>query len=253
MIWLVLNGSAWAQASPDMEQIGIRNINPDSPGLLTTGIDAEILIGKAEARMFEQNVQLSANPTLRSLVERVGQTLARNSDLRLPLTIRVIVPDERNVFAFPGGWMYVTTGLIRAASTESELAAALSQGIAHVAARHAVERHGRAAFSPGLGVFSRAETREADLLGIQYLYKAGYDPAAAIRMLQTLEIQSRVGGSISSFPVFNSYMPIVDSQTHPPVSSRVENLERAMSTFPSGPEVVLTSSEFVQMRTQLSR
>jgi predicted Zn-dependent protease len=257
MACVVMKGAVSAQTFTGLEQIGIRDIN--SRGVVhVLSIDEEIAIGKSVAREFETSIQVSADSTVQRLIERVGRTLAANSDVRIAITTKVIVSDDRNAFALPGGWIYVTTGLIRAASAESELAAALSQGIAHVAARHAVERLGSTAFR---GAGSRnTETSEADFLGIQYLFKAGYDPIAAIRMLQTLEIQGGFGRSITAPSASDSYMPTAHAQTsailfqtHPPISRRVESLERAISMLPSRSEHVITSDEFDRARTTLSR
>src|SRR5215813_4868768 len=122
----------------DIENIGNRNINKGSINFIS--LDREIAMGRQLAAEIERQVKLNEDPTINEYVNRVGQNLVRNSDAKVPFTIKVVESDEINAFALPGGFFYVNTGLILAADDESELAGVMAHEIAHVAARHATEQ-----------------------------------------------------------------------------------------------------------------
>src|SRR5215467_7059937 len=182
----------------DIENIGIRDINKRSINFIS--LDREIALGRELARQVEQESRLVGDPVINDYVNRVGQNIVRNSDAKLPFTIKVIDSDEINAFALPGGFFYVNTGLILAADDEAELAGVMAHEIAHVAARHGTEQVSKgqlwqyaslpliflggpvgfaireiSGFAMPLSFlkFSRDAEREADLLGMQYQYAAG--------------------------------------------------------------------------------
>jgi predicted Zn-dependent protease len=203
-------------------------------------------------------------------VNRIGQNLVRNSDAKVPFTIKVVDSDEINAFALPGGFFYVNTGLITAADNEAELAAVMGHEIAHVCARHGTENAAKGTIAnvasiplimlggpAGMGArqaaqlivpleflhFSRKNEAEADYLGLQYMYKAGYDPSAFVSMFEKLEAKERAKpGSISKL-----------FSTHPPTPDRIEmtkkNIEQVLS---DREQYVLNTAEFDQIKARLA-
>src|SRR5581483_2964178 len=146
--------------------------------------------------------RLIEDPVITEYVNRVGQNLVRNSDAQVPFTIKVIDSDEVNAFALPGGFFYVNTGLILAADTEAELAGVMAHEIAHVAARHGTRNASKAELANWMslpliflggpiGFGARGAEREADYLGLQYMYKAGYDPQAFVDFFEKIEAKEK--------------------------------------------------------------
>jgi predicted Zn-dependent protease len=204
-------------------------------------------------------------------VNRVGQNLVRNSDARVPFTIKVIDSDEVNAFALPGGFFYVNSGLILRAQEESELAGVMAHEISHVTARHGTKNAtkgelmqmatiplmllgpvGWAGYGlyEGLNIaipltylkFNRDSEREADFLGLQYMYKAGYDPNAYVTFFERIQAdEKRRPGTI----------PRVFS-THPPTPERIENAQKEIARIlPARPEYIVTTSEFDSVKGRL--
>ncbi len=206
----------------DPDAIGERDVGK---GLNWYSIEKEIAMGKAYAMEIERVARIVDDPIIAEYVNRVGQNLVRNSDCKVPVTIKVIDTEEPNAMALPGGFFYVNTGLITLAENESELAGVMGHEIAHIAARHGTRQATRAGLTnlatiplifmggwTGFGIrqaasvaiplgfltFSRAFEREADLLGLQYMYKAGYDPNGFVDFFERLEsLEKRKPGTIS--------------------------------------------------------
>ena len=252
----------------DVEAIGNRKVGK-GPNFYS--LEKEIALGKQLAQEVERSSKLIDDPVVTEYVNRVGQNLARNSDARVPFTIKVIDSDEVNAFALPGGFFYVNSGLILRAQEESELAGVMAHEISHVAARHGTKNAtkgqilqlatiplillgpaGLAGYGlyEGLNValpvtflkFSRDAEREADFLGLQYMYKAGYDPNAYVTFFERIQAdEKRRPGTIPK--VFS---------THPPTPERIANAQKEIARIlPNRPEYIVTTSEFNNVKERL--
>src|SRR5712692_7901652 len=252
----------------DVEAIGNRKVGK---GVNFYSLEKEIALGKQLAQEVERSSKLIDDPIVTEYVNRVGQNLVRNSDARVPFTIKVIDSDEVNAFALPGGFFYVNSGLILRAQEESELAGVMAHEISHVTARHGTKNAtkgemmqlatiplmllgpvGWAGYGlyEGLNIaipltylkFSRDSEREADFLGLQYMYKAGYDPNAFVTFFERIQADDkRRPGTI----------PRVFS-THPPTPERIENAQKEIaSILPARQEYIVTTSEFDSVKGRL--
>ena len=252
----------------DVEAIGNRKVGK-GPNFYS--LEKEIALGRQLAQEVERSSKLIDDPVVTEYVNRVGQNLVRNSDARVPFTIKVIDSDEVNAFALPGGFFYVNSGLILRAQEESELAGVMAHEISHVAARHGTKNAtkgqilqlatiplillgpaGLAGYGlyEGLNValpvtflkFSRDAEREADFLGLQYMYKAGYDPNAYVTFFERIQAdEKRRPGTIPK--VFS---------THPPTPERIANAQKEIARIlPNRPEYIVTTSEFNNVKERL--
>lgn len=252
----------------DVEQIGNRDVGK---GLNLYSLEKEIAIGKQLAQEIERSARLVDDPVVIEYVNRVGQNLVRNSDARVPFTIKVIDDDSINAFALPGGFFYVNSGLILRADEESEMAGVMAHEIAHVTARHGTKNATRGQltqlamipamiFLPGgwagYGIyqginflipigflkFSRDAEREADFLGLQYMYKAGYDPNSYVSFFEKIQGEERRRpGSIPT--AFSS---------HPPTPERIQNTQKEIAeVLPTRNEYIVSTSEFDMVKARL--
>src|SRR5690242_16292621 len=218
----------------DPEEIGNRNVDK---GVNFYSIEKEIALGKQVAQEVERSAKIIDDPVIAEYVNRVGQNLVRNSDAKVPFTIKVLDSEEVNAFALPGGFFFVNSGLILKADNEAELAGVMAHEIAHVAARHGTRQATRGtiinyasiplifmggwtgyAIRQGAGLaiplgfltFSRGFEKEADYLGLQYLYKTGYDPTAFVDFFEKIQsMEKKKPGSISK--VFSTH-PMTDDR-----------------------------------------
>ena len=255
----------------DVDAIGNRKMGGKGLGDWYS-LDKEIRMGKQFAQQVEASVKLVQDPVVNEYVNRIGQNLVRNSDAQVPFTIKVVDSDEVNAFALPGGFFYVNSGLVLAADEEAELAGVMAHEIAHVAARHATRQMTRGnwanlatlplIFVPmGAGAyyglqaatgllvpatfmkFSRSFEAEADYLGLQYMYKSGYDPQAFISFFEKIQAQEKKKpGSLAK--AFAS---------HPQTPDRIENSQKEIATIlPSRDQYVVSTSEFDQVKARLA-
>lgn len=256
----------------DPSQIGKRNINSGTDkffGWLGGSKEKEAALGRQLATEVEQQTKLVDDPVINEYVNRVGQNVVLHSDAKVPFTIKVIDTDEVNAFALPGGYFFVNKGLILAADNESELAGVMAHEIAHVAARHAMENQGKASAmnygmlagmifgggiisnvlyngggilgSLGMLKFSRGAEEEADRLGVQYLYAAGYDPNGMATMFEKLASQNKKKpGAVAR--MFSS---------HPQPTNRREASIALVARFPEREEYVISTSEFQRVKNRL--
>src|SRR5579872_4824498 len=250
----------------DPDQIGNRNV---SGHVNFYSREKEIALGQQLATEVERQAKIINDPVISEYVNRVGQNLVRNSDAKVPFTIKVIDSEEVNAFALPGGFFFVNSGLILKADNEAELAGVMSHEIAHVAARHGTRQATRGEIAnlstiplifmggwTGYGIrqaasilvpvgflkFSRAAEKEADLLGLEYMYKAGYDPTAFVDFFEKIEtLEKRKPGTMAK--VFS---------THPMTDDRVRAAQKNIQNYlVAKPEYVVTTSEFNDVKNRL--
>ena len=255
-------------AKKDVEAIGERDVGK---GVNFYSIEKEIAMGKRMAQDVERHSKIVDDPVIAEYVNRVGQNLVRNSDAKVPFTIKLIDSADVNAFALPGGFFFVNSGLMLRADSESELAGVMAHEIAHVAARHGTRQATKGqlvqiASIPllfiggwtGYGIyqassflipmtflkFSRGMESEADFLGVQYLYKAGYDPTSFIDFFEKmLADEKRRPGTMSK--LFRS---------HPPHGSRIRKTQKNIDQLlPSKSEYVVNTSEFLQVKARLEQ
>lgn len=255
-------------AKEDVSQIGERGVGK---AVNFYSLEKEIQLGRQLAAEIEQNAKIVDDPVIAEYVNRVGQNLVRNSDARVPFTIKVIDSDEVNAFALPGGYFYVNTGLIELAQDEAELAGVMAHEIAHVAARHGTRSATRSQLMQyasipllfiggwaGYGVqqaanfalpmtllkFSRQFEKDADFLGVQYLYKTGYDPASMVQFFERLKArQKKQPNAIAR--AFSS---------HPLTKDRIKAVQKTINELlPEQREYAVTSSEFEDVKARLAK
>ncbi len=255
--------------NPDM--IGKRNINTGIIAKMSGSTEKEVRQGREAAAEVDRQAKFVDDPLITEYVNRVGQNIVLHSDAKVPFTIKVIDSDEVNAFALPGGFFYVNKGLLLAADNEAELAGVMAHEIAHVAARHAVENQAKASLleyaalgasifiggipgmiyqnTAGIGLlgifmkFSRGAEEEADKLGVQYMYAAGYDPGAMATMFEKLEAKNK------KKPGFISRA----FATHPAPPDRRTAALALAARFPEHEEYVISSSEFQRVKNRLLR
>ena len=251
----------------DPDQIGNRNV---SGKVNFYSIEKEMALGKALAAEVEKQAKIITDPVIAEYVNRVGQNLVRNSDAKVPFTIKVIDSEEVNAFALPGGYFFVNSGLILKADNEAELAGVMAHEIAHVAARHGTRQATRGEiaqlatipliFVPGgwttYGIyqasnvlvpigflkFSRAFESEADMLGLEYMYKAGYDPTSFVDFFEKIEtLEKRKPGTMAK--IFS---------THPMTDDRIVAAQKNIQNYlKAKPEYLVTTSDFNDVKHRL--
>jgi hypothetical protein len=258
----------------DPTMIGKRNINKGiwSGGILgAKGIESEVRLGRQLAAEVDKEAKFIDDPIITEYVNRVGQNIVLHSDAKVPFTIKVIDSDEVNAFALPGGFFYVNKGLILAADNEAELAGVMAHEIAHVCARHAMENEAKmramnigllagillggpilsnvlyngGGLLEGLSVlkFTRAAEAEADRLGVQYMWAAGYDPNAMATMFEKLEAKNKKKpGTLAKM-----------FMDHPAPADRRASAIALAARFPEREEYVISSSEFNRVKNRLLR
>jgi predicted Zn-dependent protease len=257
-----------AGSKDDVNAIGNRDVGK---GLDFYSLEHEIALGKQLAQQVDRSAKFIDDPVVVEYVNRVGQNLVRNSDARVPFTIKVIDSDVVNAFALPGGFFYVNSGLILHADEEAELAGVMAHEIAHVCARHGTKQATKGeiaqlamipamifipytwagyAIYQGMNFmipltflkFTRDEERQADFLGLQYMYKAGYDPNAFVSFFEKVEaIEKKQPGTIPK--IFSD---------HPPTPDRVESIQKEIATIlPARDEYIVSTSEFDSVKARL--
>ena len=251
----------------DPDAIGDRDVGK---GVNFYSLEKEIALGKQLAQEVERQAKIVDDPVIAEYVNRVGQNLVRNSDAKVPFTIKVLDSEEVNAFALPGGFFFVNTGLMLKADTEAELAGVMSHEIAHVAARHGTKQATKAeliniasiplifmggwtgyAIRQGAGLaiplgflqFTQGAEREADYLGLQYMYKAGYDPTAFVDFFEKIQtLEKKKPGTLAK--VFS---------THPMTDNRIKAAQdEIQKILVAKPEYVVNTSEFNDVKNRLA-
>jgi predicted Zn-dependent protease len=255
----------------DISAIGNRNVGCGRGLGNWYSIEGQIRMGKQFAQQVESQSKMITDPVVTEYVNRIGQNLVRNSDSQVPFTIKVIDSDDVNAFALPGGFFYVNSGLLLAADNEAELAGVMAHEIAHVAACHAARENTRGQLlnlasiplifvgggigyagyeAAGLALpltflkFSRGFESEADFLGVEYLYKAGYDPQAFTQFFEKIEAKEKKkpGTLAKAF------------ETHPPTPDRMAKSQQEISTLlPPEAQYKLDTSEFEDVKARLAQ
>jgi predicted Zn-dependent protease len=254
----------------DVNAIGTRDIGGRGIGNWYS-VDSEIRMGRQYAAQVDKSMKFIADPVVNEYVNRIAQNLVKNSDAKIPFTVKVIDADDVNAFALPGGFFFVNSGLILAADEESELAGVLAHEMSHVIAHHAARQMTRANYAQmgtiplifiggwtGYGIyeaanlgmpvafmkFSREFEAQADYLGVQYMYKAGYDPQSFISFFEKLEsLEKRKPGLISKA-----------FEDHPPTPDRIEAAQQEIARIlPARTEYVVDTSEFQDVKARLAR
>jgi len=256
----------------DVNAVGTRNIG--GRGLANWySTDWEIRTGKQYSMEIEKSAHMVNDPVIVEYVNRVGQNIVKNSDCKVPFTIKVIDSDEINAMALPGGFFYVNSGLILAADEEAELAGVMAHETAHVCAHHAARQMTKMNYAQigsipliiftqgswtGYGIyeatqlaiplsflqFSRMDEAEADWLGVQYMYKSGYDPQAFVQFFEKLDaLEKHKPGTLAK--VFAD---------HPQTPDRIIHSEEEIATIlPARPDYMVTTSEFDDVKARLAR
>ena len=254
----------------DVGAVGNRNIGARGLGNWYS-TDTEIKMGKMYSEEVDKSSKFITDPVVEEYVNRIGQNIVKNSDCKVPFTIKVIDSDEINAFALPGGFFYVNSGLILAADEEAELAGVMAHETAHVCAHHAVREMTRSNYAQlgtiplifiggwtGYGIyeaaslavpitflkFSRDFEAQADFLGVQYMYRAGYDPQAFISFFEKVQaLEKRKPGAVAK--AFSD---------HPQTPDRILHTQEEIARIlPAKDEYMVTTSEFDDVKARLAR
>ena len=256
----------------DVNAVGTRNIGARGMGNWYS-TESEIKMGKQYADEIEKSTRFISDPVITEYVNRIGQNIVKNSDCKVPFTIKVIDTDEINAMALPGGFFYVNSGLVLAADEEAELAGVMAHEIAHVCAHHAAREMTRANYAQigmvplimmtgyswtGYGIyeatqllipitfleFSREFEAQADYLGVQYMFRAGYDPQAFVTFFEKIQnLEKQKPGAVAK--VF---------ENHPQTPDRIEHSEEEIARIlPPKDEYLVTTSEFNDVKARLAR
>lgn len=241
---------------------------PNKGQLNLVSLQEEWQLGSQLHRDVSRQLTIVNDPVANEYVNRIGRQLAARTYYReLPWNFHIVQDPAINAFAIPGGHIYVHSGLIKATDNAAELASVLGHELSHGVARHGTENltkqygfgivaglvlgNNPAVYQQllaqivGGGLFakySRDAEREADRLGMDAMYAAGYDPTGMVTMFQELLAQQRSSpGGVAKF--FSS---------HPLTEERIANARAQMATLPPKPNLILQDSRFADVKTRLT-
>ena len=271
-------------AKYDVNRIGHRGIGH---GFNIYSQKREHQLGQNLAAAFDSSSRIVNDPVLNDYVNRLAQKIVRNSDAEIPFTVRLIDSSEiPRAYGLPGGFLYVDSALIFAAESEAELAGVMAHEIAHVAARHATRALTRkdlfnvtgslSMLAGPVGIvlqdasgvagplsvkkFSRDSEYEADLLGIEYAYTAGYDPEALLSALEKLHaLEASRAAMFAKIPGYHfaSKLPFHSQvargfSNYPLLEERIRRLQTEISTFlPDRRDYIVDTNEFQDIKERL--
>lgn len=268
---LLVSSSYAFRKHGDVENIGNHRVSGRVFKILPNmvSLEKEIQIGQQIAAEFEQTARLVEDPVISEYIDRIGQDIVKHSDAKVPFQIKVLDSDEVNAFAFPGGYFYVNKGLILEAENESELAGVMAHEISHVTARHATARMSKGQYlqlaaipalfvggywaqmgiqnALGLGInlelmgITRESEREADQLGIQYLWNTGYDPNGFVSFFEKMQKLEKSKPS----PLAGWF------RTHPSTDDRIVAALEEQRYLPEKDSYIVNTSEFERVRARL--
>ena len=268
-------------ARSDVSRIGSRNVGH---GIDIYSLPKERAMGQALATKIDRATKLVTDPDINDYISRLAQKIGRNSDSEFLITTKVVDTDDWNIISLPGGFIYVDKGLITQLESEAELASLIAHEVAHVSARHATHaltrQYGWEAISMPLlylgpiafpletfGIplmnrkLDRDAEREADLLGMQYAYASGYDPAAFVAALEKLKVlEARRAQAYSHIPLYKQFLkmpfhgPLSHAASkHPSMESRIRSLQKEIATLlPEASEYVVDTNEFQEVQDRLN-
>jgi len=255
----------------DVSAVGNRDIGGRGVGNWYS-TDYEIKMGKQYAMEIEKSTKFITDPVVVEYVNRVGQNIVKNSDCKVPFTIKIIDSDVINALALPGGFFYVNSGLILNADEEAELAGVMAHETAHVCAHHVAREMTRANYAEigmvpvmimvggwtGYGIYEGAQLAipmaflkfdrqfeaQADYLGVQYMYRAGYDPQAFITFFEKIQaLEKRKPGIVEK-----------TFADHPQTPDRIlHSQEEIARILPARDQYTVTTSEFDDIKARLAR
>jgi Zn-dependent protease with chaperone function len=270
----IANGSYLSRRWGDVKDIGFREVAANQQDDIKKGQQA--IEEMKRSGLLPPEVEDKA---IQEYVNSVAQRIAQKSDLKIPLHVSVLQSREINAFALPGGYLFIERGLLEAAEDESELAGVIAHEMAHDAARHANKLMKRATIAgvfyqaaqlaamiltggvAGIGTYyaiqygfyglglvlnlellgvNRDYELEADQLGVQYAWNAGYDPGGFIRFFDKIATREGYVNSASWF------------RTHPPFYQRMVDARREIMFLPDKPEMIVQTSAFDQMKKGLA-
>ncbi len=265
--WCLLAPGVFAgQTEKDPNAIGERNV---SKGLNFYTLEQEMALGRQLAAEVERQAKIVDDPIIAEYINRLGQNLARNSDVTFPVKFTLIEAEDINAFTLPGGFIYINTGTMKLSDNEAELASVMAHELGHAAARHGTRQMSRGDLAglaqiplalaggwAGFGArqlataavpmaffkFSRNFEAEADMLGLEYMWKAGYDPTSALDMFERIEsTERRQPGAVSKL-----------FRTHPLTPDRIAKTQKNIDQLlPGRKQYVLNTSEYEEIRARL--
>ena len=261
---IAIQGQDTLGGKSDVDAVGSRNVGC-SPRFSHFSVENQAAVGRSLAQQIELRARFVSDPVVTEYVNRIGQNIARNSDAQVPFTVKVIDSDVVNAMALPGGFLYINSGLLLAVDEEAEVAGIMAHEIAHVAACHAgrtwsmFDSHSTPSdpINPppggiddmagmfGILRFVRGFEAEADYLGIEYMYGAGYDPSALVLFFDKIHAMENVPSKPGM--VARSFV------SHPPNADRIEKLQKEIGEIlPARQQYLVTNSDFDDVKARLA-